>query len=221
MAFERDKDWYTRGVGAIAARDRSAVRAAQTRMRASVLQARDRKMSDLARLGGLGLMRSEGDRDPTASGTSGGGTPSGGTYTTVYTMNPSIRNATIEPTVPLTHNPGPWGSTPPPTSPPPTGTKVSTVTLPSSGATPKTLSSGPKVSTSGGGIVSGSSGPNSIVVVDPASGPPITVDTSSLPGVTDVSLDWKSKLMALPTGQKVAIGAAIAGGLYLLFGRKK
>lgn len=231
MAYTKDPDYYTRGVGAIASRDRSRVRTNFTAARQRDLALRDAKMARAARLGGRGMFRPSGLGGPTV--------------TPVATLAPMAMRPRMIVTVQngggtgLVHatplplpSPGGGGmqngggtglvhATPLPRPPalPLPGTVVP-------GLLPGTVMPAPLPLPSGGGGGGGGGGGSSdsgIVVSAPSSSTYTPVDpggdldvSAPLVVTPDAPVGLVAKFSAMPTGTKVAIGAAAAAALYIL-----
>lgn len=78
MGYQRDKDFYTRGVGAIASADRSRARQLHAQRRARKTAEYDQAMADIAGWGGVGGMAPLGAFGRIATDNPGDGAGSGG-----------------------------------------------------------------------------------------------------------------------------------------------
>lgn len=221
MGYTKDKDYYTRGVGAIAALDKHGARQLARRRRANALQQHDHTMASIARGAGRGGMAAlgafgriatdNGGEAGTATGQSGG-RPTG-------TANPLTRPSTIGPgrttattfaaTPKQTRQTTPGGTFQPGI---PTGTRNGGGSLTPTTTTTTGVPVRGDTSTGGGGVVV-----DQQTIPGSGSGIPGPLDMPDLIHVTDPVIATSS---GLSTNQKLAIAGGAAAALYLLFGRK-
>lgn len=210
MSYARDRDWRTRGVGAIASADGSPQRRMQRQQMARMSAARDRAMVKIAR-GGLGLVAIDPSQGPTYD-------VSGGTG---YTMPPPVKarpGYTMVPPSVVTASTG-YTLIPPPTltlsvgeplGPRPHPQPSDPVLLPPSQKPPTTTAG----SSSSGSSSSGSSGGGGGVGV--TMGPP-----APLPPIPQLPVDLPDPVMQAPdnTMRNVLIAGSAALAAYLLLFR--
>lgn len=195
MGYTRDKDFYTRGVGAIASADRNPARQYAARERARRTALRDSAMGRIA---------TDTGGDGTATGQPAPGRPPG-------TSNPVVRPSPIkvqrvettmfdgrapkQPTRTGGFTPTPLG---PRTSP--GGDKTAGVVT-TNGQVPPTVTGGGGKS-GGQVVVDEQTGGNTGLVMAPLDLPELEAVSPSSPGMS--------------TGTKIAIGVAAAAALYLI-----
>lgn len=243
MSYHKDKDAYTRGVGAIAAIDHSRMRQRQRQRVAMRSAAHDAKMGRVAMFGGLGMVDVNHLTGHVRAGTTttmeGGSwtNPAGGapvmTSGIVGSSGGGIVNVGGRATPPVrvtmagaTRSGGGVDYAQPKASGPGLasgGPDVSGPTTPTGGSGATTLTDPPLPTSTasggaGGGISSGGAW------VDPTVPP---ADTSTITATDDtgalLTADTSilGKLANLSMGTKVVLGAAVAGGIYYAFFRKK
>lgn len=220
MGYSRDKDYYTRGVGAIAALDKHGARQLARHRRAQALAQHDHTMASIANgagrggmaaLGAFGRIATDNGGDGTATGQPGGGrNPGTSTPVTRPTsfMPGKVTASSFAATPKTPRQAQPGGTYQPPSTPGPRtgGGSSSTPTVTSGGIPVKTSSGG------GGRVVV-----DQQTIPGSGSGIPGPLDVPEMVTITDPDITTTG---GMSTGKKIALVGGAALAAYLIFGRK-